>query len=90
MQPRSDDPGLRRLEACLQAQPAIQACAVVARLDEACAREVVAYVVATGSVAPEVWDAELAAQLPGAQRPSAYVPVTSLPFDEAALSTSRR
>src|SRR4029453_8528302 len=81
-QPYANDRRLRRLEACLQAQPSIQACAVVSRRDGTGAERLMAYVVPSGAVAPEAWDAELAAQLPGRPRPAAYVPVTTLPLDE--------
>ncbi|MCC6177962.1 MAG: SDR family NAD(P)-dependent oxidoreductase, partial [Chloroflexi bacterium] len=82
----------RQIEACLLALPSIQECAVVALPDPAGVQQVVAYVVAVGSLAPEVWDQTVAATLPEAWRPVAYVPVTNLPrtdggaIDAQALS----
>ncbi len=83
---------LQQVEAALLEDSSVADCVVLARETASSTRELVAYIVASGSFKPERLSASLKPLLPPELLPDAYVPVSSLPLtrdgkiDEEALT----
>ncbi len=88
----STDVDLAAVEAAILGDFSVEACRVTVRETVQGTAELVAFVVPTGPFVPERLHDRLQSVLPESIRPSAYVPVSTLPltvegeFNEAALS----
>jgi amino acid adenylation domain-containing protein len=76
---------LDQIETVLLRDPAVLDCAALARFNEQGGRDLIAYIVSSATLEPEILSARLSSALPKAAAPSVYIPVSSIPLTHSGL-----